>query len=241
MTFPAFINFTGGQWSTSGSNPYRYYKASSSSASVQYELERAPLSSQYPEQFTDYGLRFVHESNGDTKIYVNQNDDLLDPKYITKSSSGLNAPETLVITSSDVGDTIYCYRSNQTDNNAQFVITSDMIFGSGSGAGTLSVVPTEFTTSVPSGVTPFDDAGPELYFTIAKTEASGQYNIYMDDVYYATATHTNGSVSSSQVPGRSFALNAKMYFGQVFSSSSLNTLVTEFTWPARKKVHSNFW
>jgi len=111
-----------------------------------------------------------------------------------------------------------------------------------SSINTLSVVPTEFTTSVPSGVTPFDDVGPELYLTIAKTEASGQYNIYLDDVYYTTATHTNGSVSSSQVAGRSFALNAKLYFGQVFTSSSLNTLVTEFTWPTRKKKgHSNFW
>ena len=113
--------------------------------------------------------------------------------------------------------------------------------GYSSGPGTLSVVPTEFTTSVPSGVTPFDGAGPELYYTIAKTEANGQYNIYMDDVYYATATHTNGSVSSGQVPGRSFALNAKMYFGQVYTSSSLNTLVTEFTWPTIKKVFCNFW
>jgi len=138
-------------------------------------------------------------------------------------------------------NTQYVHMNTSTQGGPWATVQMDGWSATGSGPGTLSVVPTEFTTSVPSGVTPFDGAGPELYYTIAKTEASGQYNIYMDDVYYATATHTNGSVSEGQVPGRSFALNAKMYFGQVYTSSSLNTLVSEFTWPTIKKVHSNFW
>lgn len=145
MTFPALINFTGGAWNTSGSNPYRYYKASSSSSYVQYELERAPANSQYPEQFSDYGLRFVHETNGDTKIYLNQNDDLQDPKYITKSSSGANQTETLVVTSSDVNDTFFCYRSNGTDNNVQFILTSDMIFSNTTTQGSSASVKKVFT------------------------------------------------------------------------------------------------
>ena len=128
-------------------------------------------------------------------------------------------------------------------NNAYFSFTDpyDGLMPSDySSLNTLSVVPTEFTTIVPNGIVPVDGDGRELYYTIAKTAPSGQYNIYLDDVYYASSTHTSGTVSSAQVAGDAFAKNYKMYFGQVFTSSSLNTLVAEFTW-SPKKAFCNFW
>ena len=115
----------------------------------------------------------------------------------------------------------------------------------GAGTGTLSVVPTQFTQSVPSGVTSVThpgDLGRQLYYTIAKARSSGTYNIYLDDVFHISVTHTNGTVSSGQVAGEQYGQNYKLYFGQVFVSSSLNILVTEFTWqPMLKKVFCNFW
>ena len=117
--------------------------------------------------------------------------------------------------------------------------------GVGAGTGTLSVVPTQFTQSVPSCVTSVThpgDLGRQLYYTIAKARSSGTYNIYLDDVFHISVTHTNGTVSSGQVAGEQYAQNYKLYFGQVFVSPSLNTLVTEFTWqPILKKVFCNFW
>ena len=109
--------------------------------------------------------------------------------------------------------------------------------------GTLSVVPTEFTQSVPSGVNAVRDAldfGRQLYYTIAAAANSGVYNIYIDDAYYVSKTHTNGTVSAAQIAGEQYGQNWKMYFGEVFTSSSLNTLVAEFTFPT-KKVFTNFW
>jgi hypothetical protein len=114
--------------------------------------------------------------------------------------------------------------------------------GGGSGGVTLSVVSTEFTTSVPNGVSSvYDSNGPELYYTIAKTEPSGSYHIYLDDVYSSTITHTNGAVSAGQTAGRYYGTNNKLYFGPVMTSSSLNTLVAEFTWSSQRKVFCNFW
>jgi hypothetical protein len=131
------------------------------------------------------------------------------------------------------------------NNGGQFLGKFANPFYSSGGTITLSVVPTQFTQSVPSGVTSVThpgDLGRQLYYTIAKARSSGTYNIHLDDVFHISVTHTNGTVSSGQVAGEQYAQNYKLYFGQVFESPSLNTLVTEFTWQSMsKKVHSNFW
>jgi len=124
-----------------------------------------------------------------------------------------------------------------TETNA---FVNGVVPSTGGGASTLSVVPTQFTTSVPAGVSSVDGPGRELYYTIAKTAASGQYNIYLDDVYSGSVTHTTGSVSSGQTAGSFYGTNSKLYFGPVYTSSSLNMLVAEFEFP-NKKVFCNFW
>jgi hypothetical protein len=154
--------------------------------------------------------------------------------YNTWIDHGTIRPDSPIVENSD--GTISLFNGTTLVYKFTKPTTASWISSSGGGTGGGSplsgVVTTEFTKDVPTGVIPVDDIGSELYYTIAASEASGNYYIYNDDVYHATMTHTSGTVTAGQTPGRYYATNTKLY------DSSMN-LLAEFTWPS--KVACNFW
>jgi hypothetical protein len=218
----------GGSWYNTN-REYRLESAQTTSTAVFYEL--------YTNGSGD--VQFGIEIRNDNKIYVMTSNNNLGNPHVVNVGNFVTGQTSVSIAD---GNRVSLYHNDGT-LLGQIDVDTSMLF-SGSGPSTLSVVPTRFTQIVPSGVTSVThpgDLGRQLYYSIAKSRSSGTYNIYLDDVFHISVTHTTGSVSAGQVAGEQYGQNYKLYFGQVFTSSSLNTLVAEFTWRSTKKVHSNFW